>query len=233
MNKETYTTWYNGLKERLATGHINQEHYETLIVDNLSSLITHFFNSRYDDGHMSLEEHFALVNHYFELVADAEISERSAMLMVRSVASSIQKLPAAKAFAEKHNTPAPSIKEILGSRPGLLRKHAASTTEKMIGCPVITQVNEPENEVTIELPWKTALHVYKGFLVKALMSKHGYKYSDAYNYITDHQNKYDELLAEVLNSIIANEESHLVSVGGGITAAGTGLAVSGIIKPEE
>jgi len=233
MNKETYTTWYNGLKERLAAGDIDQVTYESLIISNLHSLLTRHRHTRHDINHLPLPKHFELINHYFELIADAEMSERNARHLVSFVASIIEAIPAARAFGKKHNTPLPPSKEWIEGKLGWGRKKVASSTEAMCGRPVITQVNEPENEVTIELPWKTALHVYKGFLVKALMSKHGYQYSDAYNHITDHQNKYDELLAEVLNDIIANKESHLVSVGGGITAAGTGLVVSGIIKPEE
>ncbi|KAN0023517.1 hypothetical protein ACTFIV_007903 [Dictyostelium citrinum] len=46
-------------------------------------------------------------------------------------------------------------------------------------------------------------------------------------------NKYNSLLDEELNSIISHKEWHLVSAGGGIIAAGTGLVVSEVIEPEE
>jgi len=233
MNKETYTTWYEGLKQRLVEGEIDQKGFESLLMDYLQSLIVRVYNTRHDSGSMTREAYLEIINHYFELIADADISNQTALQLIRTVAGSIQKLPAAKVFAEKHNTPVPSPSEILGRRPGLLRKHAASTTDAMIGCPVITQVNKEGNEVTIELPWKTALHVYRGFLIKHLVAKHGYTFSDAYQCIDDHQNKYNGILAEILDSIISHKGSHLVSVGGGITAAGTGLVVSGVIKPEE
>lgn len=232
MNKEDYTTWYEGLKERLATGNFDQQEYERLIISNLQSMITRFFNRRLDFNAPSRESFIELLNHYFELIADAEISANNAAYLVRSVAGCIKDLPAGEAFAKKHNVNVPALRGIIGSRPGLLRKQIGGTIEKMVGQPVITQVNEPGDDLTIALPWKLALHVYRGFLVKHLMSKHDYGFNEAYVYITDHQNKYDELLAEALDGIIAHEESHLVSVGGGITAAGTGLVVSGIIKPE-
>lgn len=233
MDKQTYTDWYEGLKRRLAAGDFDQQEYERLIISNLQSMISRFFNRRLDFNAPSRESFIELLNHYFELIADAEISENNADYLVRSVASCIKDLPAGEAFAKKHNVDVPALRDIIGSRPGLLRKRIFSTTDKMVGRPVITEVDKTDNEVTIELPWKTALHVYRGFLVKHLMAKHDYGFNEAYAYITDHQNKYDELLAEALDSIISHKESHLVSVGGGITAAGTGLVVSGIIKPEE
>jgi len=241
MNKETYTNWYGSLKSRLAEGHIDQKGFESLLIGNLLSLITRIYNTRYDLETMARENILEIINHYFELIADVEISNQTALKLIRTVASNIKKLPAAKTFAEKHNVPMPPLAFLISKpsrtnpfpKEGMIRKKVASTTDAMVGRPVITQVNKESNEVTIELPWNVALHVYKGFLVKHLMSKHGYSFNDAYKCIEDHRNKYNSILEEELNSIIAHKESHLVSAGGGITAAGTGLVVGGIVKPEE
>lgn len=257
MNKQTYTEWYEGLKARLANGYIDQKQFEWRIVDNLNSMIMKFYNRRYDMPSDSQDTQLELVNHYFELIAEAEISKINAALLLRSVMSTIKNLPAAMTFMEKHGYTDEKAKltsffvspfsgdhgearKVFENNGGWYRKQVAGTPEKMVGRPVITEIDisasadyKPVNEVTIELPWKLALHVYRGFLIKRLASKHGYNLNDAYQYIDDHLNEYSEILAEELDAIIADEESHLVSVGGGITAAGTGLVVGGIIKPEE
>lgn len=243
MNKETYTQWYEGLKNRLTEGQIDQKGFESLLIGNLQSLIVRVYNTRYDSEPMSREALLEIINHYFELIADTDVSNQTALLLIRTVASNIKNLPAVKVFAEKHNAPMPpfsfliskpsrkDLEEGMARTPGWHRKRVASTTDAMLGRPVITQVDKPNNEVTIELPWKLALHVYNRFLIKELMSNHNFNYHDAYNYVAEHRYKYNELLEQILNKIIAHKESHLVSVGGGITAAGTGLVVSGVIKP--
>lgn len=245
MNKETYTEWFEGLKIRLTEGRIDQEAFESLLIGNLHSLIIRVYNTRYDSEPMSREALLEIINHYFELIADTNVSNRTALQLIRTVASNIKNLPAAKVFAEKYNAPMPpfsflisepsrkGFEEGMARAPGWHRRRVFNAADAMVGRPVIAQVDKPNNEVTIELPWKTALHVYRGFLVKALMSKHGYSFNDAYQCIDDHQSKYNKILAEELDLIITHKESRLVSVGGGITAAGTGLVVSGIIKPEE
>lgn len=237
MNKETYTEWFKGLNLRLADGTYTNKEYERLIIDNLQSLIVKRYSDRHNRDQMTWAEHYELINHYFEMLIDAPLTNTGVVILLRSVRTNFRMLPAARELAAKHKTtiidPDFLMDGKLEDNPGLLRKRIFNTTDKMVGRPVITEVNKADNEVTVELPWKVALHVYRGFLVKHLMSKHGYNFSDAYQCIDDHQNKYNKILAEELEIIVSHEESHLVSVGGGITAAGTGLVVSGVIKPEE
>ncbi|QZA70857.1 DNA-directed RNA polymerase subunit beta' [Erwinia phage AH06] len=237
MNKETYTEWFKGLNARLADGTYTNKVYERLIIDNLQSLIVKRYNDRHNRDQMTWAEHYELINHYFEMLIDAPLTNTGVVTLLLSVRTNFRMLPAARELAAKHKTTIIDPNFLMPGRlmdnPGLLRKVVVRGTETMVDRPVITQVNEADDEMTIALPWKLALHVYKGFLVKELMANHDFSYHDAYKYITDHYSEYDELLDKLIQDIITHKESHLVSVGGGITAAGTGLVVSGVIKPEE
>lgn len=96
-------------------------------------------------------------------------------------------------------------KERLARKPGLIRRHALSSSLYFTGRNVITSISKPHDYSQLELPWGMAVQLFK-YHIMAELYKRGYTPNDAMavvyqNVLNDVPNP---LLVEIFDELIAN-----------------------------
>lgn len=95
------------------------------------------------------------------------------------------------------------FKDIVASKPGLLRHYIGGSRFDFSARAVIASITDPHRYDEIEIPWGVGLTLFRPFLISKLVEKSGMIINDAVGMLLSHIGTYHPLLDQYLKEIIA------------------------------
>lgn len=92
-------------------------------------------------------------------------------------------------------------KEVLGSKPGMIRKHLFSSRVNFSMRAVITSITVPHDKDELHIPWTSAVGTLRYHILNKL-SKRGFKANEAIEFINHYARVYHPLLDEIFEELI-------------------------------
>lgn len=99
--------------------------------------------------------------------------------------------------------------DYLSKKPGLIRKHLFGSRSHLSFRSVITSITKPHNHQHIEIPWSTAISVFRHHLVNKML-KRGYKHNEIIGYLYSKMETYDELLDQLFDELIQESPNQAI-----------------------
>lgn len=93
------------------------------------------------------------------------------------------------------------LKEVIFSKPGLIRQQITSTRSHFTARAVIVSIGQPHKHDELHIPWSIACSLLRPFILNRLY-KRGYSYKQAINFLIFHNKIYHPLLREIFDEIL-------------------------------
>ena len=94
------------------------------------------------------------------------------------------------------------VKEKLGGKPGLARRHIYGTRSHFTFRAVITSLRTYEDYDILHLPWVIGVTAFRPHILNKLIKKHNFTYREANKILHEVVMRYDPLIDDILNELI-------------------------------